>query len=464
MKKLLRALTGVLALSLLASLAGCSKEKTNPDSTDPTTDEIPVTETDSPADDPAAADSDTIYWLADYDLNPAAGSERSTALSLFEEQYHGKIVWVPCAAGECYDMLTQRLHSGDPVDMVPFQVDAMPDGISRELFSPLDEYLDLNDSIWDGMRGAIGMFAYDGKHYAVPYAVSDPLLLTYSRKACSENGLEDPYTLYTQGKWNWDTMLDMMQTFRNKGADRFGIAGWFEQGLLHSTGQSVIAFDGTQFINNIEHPEIAEAEELLSDIAARGLYDTNWYNNYPTSGNVLFYAMGDWSLPASNAKNPDADIMVVPFPMSPRVGKQYYSGNYDVKMLACDSQKGSLVASYILCERTAALKDEYRASVKAQALAGTKNILGETTGFVTEEQYGVIEQYKQDALPIYEFGLGMGGVTMYTHGMYTYETRGVMNNILDGLLTYPDTGDTWETLRDSLSPLIDQELGEYNLQ
>ena len=156
--------------------------------------------------------------------------------------------------------------------------------------------------------------------------------------------------------------------------------------------------------------------------------------------------------------------MVVPFPMSPRVGKQYYSGNYDVKMLACDSQKGSLVASYILCERTAAVKDEYRASVKSQALAGTKNILGETTGFVTEEQYDAIEQYKQDSLPIYEFGLGMGGVTMYTHGMYTYETRGVMNNILDGLLTYPDTGDTWETLRDSLSPLIDQELGEYNLQ
>jgi multiple sugar transport system substrate-binding protein len=174
--------------------------------------------------------------------------------------------------------------------------------------------------------------------------------------------------------------------------------------------------------------------------------------------------MGEWSLAASNAKNPDADIMTVPFPMSPRVGKQYYCGNYDCKMLACDSKKGSLVASYLLCERTAATKDEYRQSAKAQALAETKNILGETTGFVTEEQYDAIQAYKEMALPIYEFGLGMGGVTMYTHGMYTYETRGVMNNILDGLLTYPDTGDTWETLSSSLSPLIDQELGEYNLQ
>ena len=464
MKKLLRALTGVLALSLLASFAGCSKEKTNPDSQDPDPDTTTAAESTAPADESASGDPDTIYWLADYDLNPAANSERSMALSLFEEQYHGKIVWVPCNADNCYDTLAQCLNSGDPVDMVPFKVDAMPDGISRELFSPLDEYLDLNDSIWDGMREAIDMFAYDGKHYAVPYSVSDPLVLTYSRKACSENGLEDPYTLYTQGKWTWDTMLEMMQTFASKDADRYGIAGWFEQGLLHSTGQSVIAFDGTQFINNIDNAEIAEAEDLLSDIAARGLYDKTWYNHYPTGGNVLFYAMGDWSLAASNAKNPDADLMAVPFPMSPRVGKQYYSGNYDIKMLACDSQKGSLVASYILCERTAASKDEYRQSAKERSLAATKNILGETTGFVTEEQYDAIEQYKQSALPIYEFGLGMGGMTMYTHGMYTYETRGVMNNILDGLLTYPDTGDTWETLSSSLSPLIDQELGEYNLQ
>ncbi len=465
MKKLLRTLAGVLAVSLLASFAGCSKEKTQtPDSQSNDTVSNPEAVETTESNASASGDPDTIYWLADYDLNPAANSERSTALSLFEEQYHGKIVWVPCNADECYDVLVQRRNSGEPVDMLPFQTNAMPDGISRELFSPLDEYLDLNDSVWDGMRNAIDMFAYDGKHYVVPYSVSDPLLLTYSRKLCQENGLEDPYSLYSQGKWDWDAMFDLMLQFKSQNSEHYGIAGWFEQGLLHSTGQSVISFDGTQFQNNIMDEEIGQAEELLSDLAARGLYDKTWYNNYPTSGNVLFYAMGDWSLPASNAKNPDADIMVVPFPKSPRVSDQFYCGNYDAKMLAYDSDKGALVASYILCERNAAAKDEYRASAKEKALAKTTNILGETTGFVTGEQYDVIDDYKLHSKPIYEFGLGMGGVTMYTHGMYTYETRGVMNNILDGLLTYPDTGDTWENLRDSLSPLIDQELGEYNLQ
>ena len=465
MKKLVRALAGVLAMSLLTAAVGCSKDNTDNDSQSAETETAPVSENEQPGDENASsADPDAIYWLADHDLNPAAGSERSTALSLFEEQYHGKVIWIPCTADNCYDVLAQRLYSGDPVDMVPFKNNAMPDGVSRELFDPLDDYMDLTDSVWDGMRDAIDMFVYDGKHYIIPYSVSDPTVLIYSRKLCKENGLEDPYSLWQQGSWNWDKWMGMMEQFRSADAEHYGIAGWFEQALLHSTGNSVVAFNGTEFINNIEADGLASAEELLSDIAAKGLYDKTWYNYYPTDGNVLFYAMGDWALAQSNAKNPDADIMVVPFPNAPGVSEQYYAGTYDAKLLASDSKKGSLVASYILCERMAASKDEYTQAARAQALAETKNVLGESEGCQTAEQYDAIAQYKQTAKPIYEFGIGMGGITMYTHGMYTYETRGVMNNIQDGLLIYPDTGDTWEILRDSLSPLIDQELGEYNLQ
>ena len=464
MKKLARALAAILTLSVLAVSVGCAKDDTdsgNTIETDTTTDAH--LETNPVGKVITKAEPNEIYWIADYDLNPSAGNERSSALALFEDQYNGKIIWVPCDKTNKYDVLLTRLNSEDPVDMIPFDVDAMPDGVSRELFDPLDDHLDLSDAAWDNMRDAIDMFAYGDKHYVVPYSVSDPLMLTYSRKLCKENGLDDPYTLYQQGSWDWNKLSEMMEAFTAGGSDRYGIAGWFEQGLLHSTGQTVVSFDGTQFINNIENDQIAAAEEFLYDMAQKGLYDSTWYNNYPTEGNVLFYAMSDWALGASNAKNPDADIMVVPFPKAPGAADYYYCGNYNAMMLARDSAKGDLVASYILCERTAAMSAECQGKIKEQLLAGTKNSLGDTESFVTEEQYNVVEAYKSSAKPIYEFGLGMGGM-MYSNGMYTYETRGIMNNIINGLLKYPETGDTWDNLRDSLSPLVDAALSEYNLQ
>ncbi|MCR5718002.1 MAG: extracellular solute-binding protein [Oscillospiraceae bacterium] len=464
MKKLTRLLAGVLCLAMLTTAAGCNKEKhTSPDSSATETADVSAEVSQETGETALTIDPNTIYWVADYDLNPAAGQEQSTALAMFEKQYNAKVEWIPATAENKYDILMQRVNTSEPVDMFPFDINTMPDGVSRELFDPLDDYMDLNDSVWDGVRDAIDMFAYAGKHYVVPYSVSDPLVLTYSRKLCKENGFDDPYTLYQQGKWDWNTMMDMMKQFADKESGNYGIAGWFASGLLHSSGQAVIGFDGNQFTNNIEHAEIGAAEGVLADIAKQGLYDATWYNHYPTSNKVLFYSMGDWALGASNAKNPDADIMVVPFPKSPNISEYYYSGGYNAKMLAADSEKGALVASYILCERMAAVNEEYQKTAKQEALTPVKNSLGETVGVVTEEQYDAIQQYQDSAKPLYEFGLGMGGM-MYTNGAYTYETRGIMNNIFDGLLLYPDTGDTWEDLRDTLSPLIDMELDEYNLQ
>ena len=51
---------------------------------------------------------------------------------------------------------------------------------------------------------------------------------------------------------------------------------------------------------------------------------------------------------------------------------------------------------------------------------------------------------------------------MYSDGSYTYETRGVMNNIADAILLYPEQASSWAVLRESFSPVIDEVLTTYN--
>ncbi|MBQ8297765.1 MAG: extracellular solute-binding protein, partial [Ruminococcus sp.] len=152
----------------------------------------------------------TIYWLADYDLNPTNNNDRSVALSLFEDVYGGKIEWIQADSNEKFSTLAQRILAGDPVDMFPYEWDAVPNGVSKNQYQPLDPYydiLEMDTDLWEDMTDVIDMFEYKDSHYVIPYAISDPLIITYSRKMMEAEGLEDPYELYEDGEWDWDAMM-----------------------------------------------------------------------------------------------------------------------------------------------------------------------------------------------------------------------------------------------------------------
>lgn len=462
MKKMARILAGLISLSLLLGATGCAGADTPETSSHyKENDEVSIAEAE--VENKTDLGGETIYWLANYDINPTNNNDRSVALTLFEDQFGGKVEWIQCTADNKFDTLTNRILGGDPVDMFPYEWDALPNGVYKQQYQPLDDYIDLDDEIWDGMRDAIDMYAYNGKHYVVPFAVSDPLLITYSRTMCSENGLDDPYELYQDGEWDWDSFMEMMKTFVANGdgsSERYGIAGWFGQAMVQSTGKTIVNFDGKQFTNNISDPDIEAAENLMAEIRSLKLFDPNWYSYFPDTGNVLFYAMSDWSLSASNANNADADIMVVPFPKCPDADAYYLCGNFAAKMLVKNSTKGKAVGTYILCERLAETTPEYQAAAKEKGLIVEKSASGVTLGYKTEEQYDAILSYKEDATCVFDFGYGMGS-TMYGEGEYTYETRGIMNNLMDALLRY-DEVDSWPVLRDNWSAAIDDVLKTYN--
>ena len=465
MKKLKSILAGVLSMSLLLSATACGNDAAENSSHYKSEDDVAIS---APAEDAGTGmdvdiSGQTIYWLATYDLNPSNNQDRSVALTLFEDVYGGKVEWIQCTSDDKFDVLTNRILGGDPVDMFPYEWDALPNGVYKEQYQPLDDYLNLEDEIWDDMRDAIDMYEYNGKHYVVPYAISDPLLITYSRNMCQENGLDDPYELYQDGEWDWDVFMDMMKTFVANGdgsTQRYGIAGWFGQAMVQSTGKTIINFDGKEFTNNIYDEDIEAAETLMAEMRSLNLYDPTWYSNFPEAGNILFYGMADWSLNGSNAKNQDADIMVVPFPKSPDADEYYLCANFAAKMLVKNSDKGDAVATYIYCERLAETQEEYVQAAKDKALIVEQSASGVVLGYRTEEQYDAIMQFKEDTTPVFDFGYGMGS-TMYGDGEYTYETRGIMNNLMDALLTYPEI-DSWAVLRDNWAAAIDDVLETYN--
>lgn len=466
MKEFNRTLAGIIAaVSVMTAAASCAavpkeEPETVPQQTEPAA-AAPVEDVTEPEDTGLGIDGTILTWLGDFDLNPTDGGAKSVAISMFEDMYGAAVNCIQVDAENKYTRLSEMILSGEEVDIFPYDSAALPDGVARDQFEPLDPYFDImgvNEGLWDDMQPAIDALTYNGSHYVMPYRITDPLILTYSRKTVNENGLSDPYTLYQNGEWDWDSFENMIAQFTGsapEGTYRYGINGWFGHAILASAGSRVVNSDGSGLVNNINDPAIEQAENFMGRLAANGYYDRRDRYSFPTDGNTLFYAMGEWALGASNAKNPDADLMVVPFPKSPDSDKTYYACDYSAMMLVKNSSHPEAAAALMRCERLAASQPEYVAAAREKAVTPVTSGTGEVRSVVTEEQYDAIRSYIRDCTPWFDYGSGMGE-RMYGEGNYNFSTRGVMNNLSEAMLK----GEIWDwySLRDQMSPIIDSEI------
>ena len=465
MKRYIKTIAGIIAAAVtVSSLYSCSSSKKDDSSeesvTEAVTTEVP---TEAETEEFRAADAKeemTITWLSDYDLNPASNAKRSSALEIFEDIFGGKINYVGTSADGKYDRLAEMLNAGETVDMFPYEPQAFPEGLTRDLYAPLDPYyeeLGMDTGIWDDMQETINAYSYKDNHYVIPYSFTDPVVLTYSRKIVQQEGLSDPFELYQQGSWNWDTFMEMMQAFRDNapGEARYGISGELGRAALASAGRPVVKNENGQLTNNISDPEIAKAEQMVIDITQQGLYRNNWLEHFDTDGNVLFYAMGTWTLGESNGLNEDKDIMIVPFPKSPTSDKYYVSADHNARLLVRNSQKGAAVATYIRCERLAetepSFADDRKSAVTTPVMKGS----GELKSVITSEQYDALLDILDPTkvTPVVDFGYGMGDNMYNPHGsgvLYSME-----KNLTDGYYS------SWDAARDAWSDMVQGEVSRF---
>lgn len=457
MSDIKRIIAAVMAVGTAFSAAASCSKKNKSTSSEALTESAVTTQKKKDKSEPVPeSENMDIVWLADFDLNPEGG-ERSTALSIFEDVYGGSIKFVPITAAEKFTKLDQMIQAGEEVDMFPYDMSVFPDGVLKDRFQPLDPYfkdMGMNDGLWDDMSAVTDMFAYKGKHYVIPFSVSEPQVLTYSRKLMKDEGIDDPYTLYKDGKWDWNVFHNMINTFALKESSlhHFGISGFYGRAMLASSGTPVVSLEGDSFKNNISDPKIARAEVIMQDIQSRWLYNKSLKGSFQTDYSTLFYVSSDRTLATSNRIFSEADLMIVPFPRCPETDKYHVACDYDARMLVKNSTKGRAVATYLKCERIAASDEQFAAKAKEQALKT-----------MTEEQYNALQEYISIAKtePIVDFGYGMGE-KMLSNGDYNFETRGAMDNISTALLEGSSPVGSWEELRDRMSPIIDEEIKKYN--
>lgn len=347
-----------------------------------------------------------LKWLGFYDLNPTNDSpERSPELALFEDTYGAKIEYIQTTNETRFDDLANAILSGDSPDIFVYEWRAFPFDISKKQYQPIDSIIDWNEPKWADVKDIADSYIYKGEHYIAPlgYAFSDTQVLMYNKTLVEEEGLEDPYELYLKGEWDWDHFTGMMNEFVGGDEERYGIGGWWANAFVYTAGDTIVRYDGKEFINNIRSTNIEKAQSVIKDIYSKNLVERGWIGGESafTDDHLLFYSMGTWAYNAAALSRPDDVIQIVPFPKNPGTDKYYVSNKVSSYMWVSGSKNDDLVKAWFDCCRTVNYEDSYKQATKDKFL---KN----NTGW-TSEMYDIAMDFYDSSkfTQAYDYGYGL---------------------------------------------------------
>lgn len=456
-KRTSRILAGILAASTVVSLSACGGDggsdapitETTTAKTEWTGDNIEVTVAEDAIDDSINIEGQTLKWMGFYDLNPTNDApERSTELALFEETYGAKIEYIATTNSTQFDDLATAIIGGNSPDIFVYDWRSFPYDINKGQYQPIDSIVDWEDPMWADVKDQADMFTWKGDHYVAPfgYGFNDFQILMYNKSVVENLGMDDPYELYESGEWNWDVFVDMMKTFQGGDTTKYGIAGWWANAFVYTSGDTMVTYDGTTFTNNLYSPKVEKAQLVIEDIWANQLVKRGWVDGSQafTSNDTLFYSMGTWAYQAAQASMPDDVIQIVPFPKDPDSDTYYMNKRIFSHMWVKGSENADCVKAWFNVNRLVNYDPQYTEVTKEKFL--TNNDAW------TPEMYDIVMSFYDDD----KFTLAYD----YGYGLSEYMNSTVMSTLYEGIVN--EQFESWVQAREEVMNVIDQEIAVYN--
>lgn len=321
-----------------------------------------------------------IKWMATWDINPdATGKSTPIELEIFHSRFGGEIEFHAVDWDTRYDQLANAINGGEGIDFFPASdLDAFPKGAIKDMFAPIDDYIDLSNPLFTDVKDAMDLFQWKGKHYVIVNNVTgDNCVVIYNRDTIEENGLKDPAKLFEEGNWNWDTFTDCLKQFVDPENGQYGIDGWwFEAGLSATCGVPYIGLEDGKLVNNLKDPAIERLQNWMFELGttncvAIGVGDYGWTDKpeYIGEGKSLFYPVGAWKMYNDSWKDVFGEnAMFVPMPKDPNASEYYVPCGLDGYVMVKGGQNPEGVAKFAECKRMA-LTNERANEIGTEQLA-----------------------------------------------------------------------------------------------
>ncbi len=280
---------------------------------------------------------------------------------LFAERYGGTLETEITSSGNAYfEKLGTLIAAGLSPDLVRYDWAAYPDGISRNRYTALDEWLDIESPLWSDIASIIDSFEYLGKHYYFPQNAQSNFAIIYNRRLVEEEAMPDPADLYFAGEWDWDAFESMIKQWAGKGEDYIGYTGgsWSSMMFINTTGTKTIDLNGTEIINNLKSQQASRTMNWLESLQKQGFIGEGYIHPGDAfkDGKLLFLGMGlTWGIESAQEclfkNNIEGEIVAVPFPRDPQADKYYLASDTFGYMVPAGAQNIQGAVQWILSAR-----------------------------------------------------------------------------------------------------------------
>lgn len=338
-----------------------------------------------------------VKALCYYDI---VGTSKAVA-EIFAQRYGGTLETTITTSADYFDKLGIAIASGESPDLVRYDWEAYPSGVSKNRYTALDDWLDIESPLWSGEKEVIESFGYLGKHYYYPSNVQPSFAMIYNKKAIEEAAMEDPMELYFAGEWTWDVFEEMLLEWAKNGEDYIGFTGnaWSSMMFANTTGAKSIDFTGTEIINNLRSQDISRTLDWLSELKKQKLIGDGYIHPGEAfvDGKLMFLGMGlKWgyeSAQESFFKNQiEGEIAAVPFPRDPKADKYYIASDTFGYMVPMGAKNVQGAVQWILSDRIYETDAEIVAERRAEMMSEEPSFYAKCP----ECKYNFVENDKDD--------------------------------------------------------------------
>ena len=463
MKNYKRLAAGAMAVIAAFSVASCGSKDSSSSSS--YVDKVEVKESADITPIPDGADKE-LEWLSYFDINPTrADPEKRTDLTLFE-QNGGSIKYSRAGSLEKYDKLAARLLANDPPDMFWYEMKmTFPANCIKDMFQPVDDIVDFDSAMWSDVKDVAENFTLNGKHYVAPITFLPNSVITYDTEMIEAAGLDDPYELYQEGKWDWNTWYEMMEEYV-QGAEgdeeRYGVNGWFAPFIFQSTGKTLIKYDADkqEYVSNLDDPDFVRATDLLYDIQKNGYYYPEWVGQTSDAfkKNILFYAMGPWASFGSHSPKEGDNWAMVPIPKDPNSDTLYTTVDMNAYMWVKGSTKNDAMKCWLECAKIVYTQDEYIQTEREKFFVNNPSW--------TDQMYDVayVEPLSDKFTKMFDPGYGISTVLSDDDAATNDTKEAVIPYMYTSVMKTDENGTqyTWAQLKEQYQPTIESELKTFN--
>lgn len=312
-----------------------------------------------------------------------------------------------------YTKLTTLIATGEQLDVYWSYFMDCPTLAIKNIFLPIDEYLEETDYI--DLEMSKKAFEFQGKTYAMATKYNyQTMVILFNKTLFENNGETTPLEHYEAGNWTWDTFrqtcINMTQDLNNDGVtDQYGFGTWLHHLFLPTAG--LADYIDSDIKLTLDNPKFSKVANFIQQCGGQdktfvpGIWDSG---DYFLGGNLAMYGERPSYIRTYMEQGLTDELDFAPFPQDP-------DNTSDVKYTAW--VEGLSILSATLNKNASAkfLKDYWApAAADAEELKAQESDVWE--GY-TEEQKQRLEEIKKNAYSMKS--LGYNDFENQARGMWT---------------------------------------------